>query len=502
MAQSNFHLDNYYQSPVDKLVTIKAITVLPFTDNTKGIYAKSFNEFVTEQVENNPKWRHEKIELIGRTPFLSDLEKDPNILLGYSKNVSSDAFIVGRVNKTENSIAMTLALFLAKDGLLFAKEESLNIQETNFSDLRAPMKSLLDKLFQQIPYDGMILSRKDNLVTLNLSKSDGILNGQDLTVAAIIKIKRHPKFNFLINSEKTILGKLRVKKVDDSLTFAEIVVEKEKGSIQKNAKIVGSHLASFSNKITSTKAMQNYIPGAKPANEHSMSGSTVGERWKPVPPPTFGKVGISGGIGLMKKDSGSAFSEDNIIPSITLDGEVWINNQWSAHALIHQGITSIGDPDNQANLSLNQSAYELLGGFNFRLGGVYGTKFELLAGYSRFTSSVENANPSKFSTLRYSGIKVGGDVITPITGNDILVGASLFLFLKPKLKERPGPSGSSSDNSVTQFRVYGLKKWQENFYFKGILKYDNFSTSFAREITASSLGERTVSVNLGIDYYF
>ena len=39
-AKFNVKSDSYYKSSVDKLITIKSIAVLPFTDNTKGIYSK------------------------------------------------------------------------------------------------------------------------------------------------------------------------------------------------------------------------------------------------------------------------------------------------------------------------------------------------------------------------------------------------------------------------------------------------------------------------------
>ena len=170
----------------------------------------------------------------------------------------------------------------------------------------------------------------------------------------------------------------------------------------------------------------------------SAAGVTTAPRWKPTLPPTFGKVEVMAGAGLMKKDSGNAFSEDNLISQLSLEGEVWINDKWSAHSMVELGIAKIGDPDSQADLSVNQSSFELLGGYNFRMGGAYDTKFEILAGFSSFSSSVENPSPNKFTSIRYSGIKLGADVITPVSQKkDLLAGASLFLLLKPKLKERP-----------------------------------------------------------------
>ena len=145
-AQSHFHLDNYYQSPTDKLITIKSIVVLPFTDNTKGIYSKPFHAYVQNYIDENPKWNLENIEIIGRIPYVSDLERDPKKILNYAKSVRTDAFIAGRATRTENSVNISLALFLAKDGLLLAKEEIKNITEAGLQKLNSPFKQALHKL--------------------------------------------------------------------------------------------------------------------------------------------------------------------------------------------------------------------------------------------------------------------------------------------------------------------------------------------------------------------
>ncbi len=496
-AKKNVKSDNYYKSDVDQLLTVKSIAVLPFTDNTKGIYSKPFEAFVKNWVEENPKWNLGKIQTLGRTPTLTDLENNPEQIRKYARNSNSDAFIAGKAIRSDSGLNIYLGLFLAKDGLLIAKEDIKNISQADFKGLNSPFKNILNKLLKHLPYDGMILSRKDKLVTLNLSKADGIMNGQDLTVASIIHMERHPKFNFIISNEKTILGKLRVKKVDDSLTFAEIVVEKEQGSIQKDSKIVGANFVAYGSQM-----MSNYNPNATGTSAGS-GNTTRGQRWRPTMPPTFGKAEVTFGLGLLKATNGNSFSENNIYPSVTFDGEVWINDFWSAHALTKQGIATLADPNGGTDISVHTSSYELLGGYNYRMGGAYGTKIEVLAGYAQYSTKVDGANPNRFTSAKYSGLKVGADIQTPITdGNDILAGASVFLFLKPRLKESPSPSGTSSDSSITMFKAYGLKKFRENLYILGALNYDLYSTSFAHRITASSASQRDLTFNLGINYFF
>ena len=87
---------------------------------------------------------------------------------------------------------------------------------------------MLKDVLKKIPYDALVLSRQGNLITVNLGKKDGIEKGKVLTVIQIIKEQRHPKFGILIKTDKEILGKIKLLKIDDNLSFGKIIVEKEK----------------------------------------------------------------------------------------------------------------------------------------------------------------------------------------------------------------------------------------------------------------------------------
>ena len=66
-----------------------------------------------------------------------------------------------------------------------------------------------------------------------------------LSVVQLIQVHRHPKFNFLVKTEKEIFGKIKILKVDETLSFGVVVTEKEKGAIKKNSKIASLDFVTY-----------------------------------------------------------------------------------------------------------------------------------------------------------------------------------------------------------------------------------------------------------------
>ena len=126
-----------------------------------------------------------------------------------------------------------MSLFLTRDGLLFSEYNKRNLKQFELNQVKDEVRKQLQEIVKKIPYQGLVLSRTKNRVTINLGKRDGVSKEQILSVIQVIKMNRHPKFKFIIDTEKEILGKVRLLKVDDSLSFGKIVTEKEPGAISK-----------------------------------------------------------------------------------------------------------------------------------------------------------------------------------------------------------------------------------------------------------------------------
>lgn len=226
-----------FTSDVDDLLTLEKVSVLPFTDNLQGIYARPLEAHFITLVEQMHRWDFVPANSSGPILAPEELEAAPDKALQIGKSIAADGFFAVRVIKGPAGVTIHVSLFLSKDGKLLSQAILKDYQRFDLNDLKEQMQRLLSEIVTRLPYAGRVMSRDGNRVTVNLGLRDGIQNGQLLSVIQILKANRHPKFNFLIKTEKEIFGKIKILKVDETLSFGTVVTEKEKGAIQKNAKI-------------------------------------------------------------------------------------------------------------------------------------------------------------------------------------------------------------------------------------------------------------------------
>ncbi|MGE0762773.1 MAG: hypothetical protein AB7N80_05800 [Bdellovibrionales bacterium] len=503
-----------YKSEVDELLTIATISVLPFSDNVQGIYARPLENHFNETLGKMHRWNLTPVNSVGPVLSPEELAEDLDRAKQMAGGISADAFFAARISKGPNGIAIVLSLFLTRDAKLLATATLKDGKRFDLNDLKGELDGLLNKVLAQIPYQGRIMSRDNQRVTINIGKKDGIQPSQVVSVIQLIGLTRHPKFNFLISSEKEIIGRVKILKVDDTLSFGTVVSEKEKGAVRKNAKISGLDFVNYPD----TDSLDD-PSGSKGLNERPDSKVSFGDNptvWVPRKAPTFGQVGARLGNTLYNASMdvtgvGSLSSSTSLAPSVLLDGELWVTSTLSVHAGFKQGIIPIDNPragasPNKLNQSLTQ--YEFLVGYNYRFGAnLWGPSVEALVGYFNYRLYVDTSAPQAYTTMNYTGIKAGVRGQFPITPDNVWsAGAEMFIIFKGRLGETPVTSGDESDNTINMFGVFGLRKITENL--KGVMKLDfeqystNFSGAGTRTEPATSSSQRHTTLSAGVAYMF
>ncbi len=511
-----------YVSQADDQVSINRVAILPVTDNLDGIYARPLESELINHVKKNHQWDIVENNL-SETPSIVDLEENPKEMAKLSSRLETDAILVCRINKGPGGTSIRLDLFLKRDNKLFAQEVLKDFPRFEINELKEQLANLYAKLIAKIPYSGQILSRQQNRVTINIGKSDGINKDQILSVIQIIKLNRHPKFNFIINTEKEILGKIKILKVDDNLSFATIITEKEKSAIRKGAKISGIDFVNYS----VPDELSNPSQKSESLNDRQDSNVSFGKapsEWVPTPPPMFGLVGIKLGLGTFGESMnltnttaslspGGQDGKSPFYPSLDLYGELWLNPKWQMRAEIMQGVISTSNPragSTPSNLNDSLSYYSLAVGYNFLLrNDFFGPKIRLDFGLMSYRMFVDSSQPESFTTVNYSGILVGITGVLPIDNrSNLVIGATFNLVLLPKLVEQPEASGGGPTNNVNSFSLFLEKKIRENIKFVSSLDFLLVSTSFsgvgnrAGGEYATSLSQRLTTANFGIAYLF
>jgi hypothetical protein len=498
-----------YVSPVDASLTIRKITVLPVSDNLEGIYAHPAEVQLITLVRDSHRWDFVDAQAAGALPApiatIGELEEDPELMKKIVQNVDTDAVLAAGLTRGPNGISVRLDLFLKSDGKLMAQELLRDHQRFEVAELREQLKIMYQKLVSHLPYDGLVLSRQGNRVTVNLGKSDGLSKDQVITVVQIFAVNRHPKFGFIVSSEKEILGQIKIAKVDDTLSFGLIISEKERNAIQKLSKISGINQFKYDDTDSLTQGSSQRI-GDRP--ESKLIFGKDPKEWLPVRSPTFGLVRVDGALGIFSNHvdlASQGLQGDSIFyPSLHVGGDLWITPEWTFRADVSQGVVSTSNPRSGSSpSSLNEimGRYDVLGVYNFLLRDeFFGPKIELSFGYALYKTFVDSSSPVAFTTTNFSGLILGLGGSFPVTADGVwFAGGQFNIWLLPTLNEEPVTSGASNKPTVTEFSLFGEEKIAENIRLHGALNFASYGATFSgygTRVNGSGAAEKTSSLSI------
>ncbi len=502
-----------FRSDVDDLLTVERVSVMPFTDNLQGIYSRPLEAHFISTIDKMHRWDYVPASPSG--PILSpeELEASPDKVKQLSQNMGADAFFVSRISKGPNGVTIHMSLFLTKDGKLLAQAVLKDYKQFNIEDLKEQTQRLLAEIVARLPYAGRILSREANRVTVNLGQKDGLQKNQMLSVIQIVQAHRHPKFHFLIKTEKEIFGKVKILKVDETLSFGVVVSEKERGAIQKNAKIGSIDFVTYSGgeSLSLTPPPEDALSNRE---DGAIAFGKDPREWQPQRPASFGQVGARFGMSQFSGSTqvsgvGALESSTFLAPSVLLEGELWITPEWTFRARFKQGIVPVENPRSGSTPGdLNQSLtyYEAVGGYRLRFGPYGWSPYaEPFFGYMTYKLFTDNASPEAYTTQQFSGFKFGVNGASPMGDRgEYGIGGEFAMVWKPTVKESPVTSGDSSEAQVVQFGVLGFKKMGERLKIQANLDFEMYSANFSgagtRAESASSSSHRFTTLSGGLYY--
>lgn len=509
-----------YVSEIDNQLTLRKFTVLPVTDNLDGIYARPLENQLIELIQKDHHWEYVEAKIAGAVLTPAELEGSAEQVRKIGTALGVDAVFAAKATKGPEGIGILLDLFLSYDGQLFAQEQALKLTQFEIKDLQSKMAELYGKIITKIPYQGLVLSRSGTRVTVNLGKKDGVAKDQVVSAVQIIKLNRHPRFGFIINTEKEILGKIKLQKVEESLSFGAIVTEKEKGAIKKFTKISGIDFVSYNDAPGFRGYEDERESLEKPGNKVAFGNNP--EEWKPVRPATFGEVSLALGLGSYTLNSSISSGGTTINPnrnepvilSLRLGSELWVTPNWLLEAELRQSVFSAPNPRSGSSpspLNIALSKYGLLFGYNFliRNGEFFGPKVSLLFGFTQFQTTIDDSSPPAFVSTSYRGFTTGLKGSFPIDPQQIWkLGAKFYVVFSPSISESPYRMGDSSNNTMTWYSLFASKRVGQRLEITGTLDFELYSSSFTgggslpggdRGISAS---QRVTTLSGGVAYLF
>lgn len=504
-----------YVSPVDQDLTIKSIFIYPIVDNMKNVYGNPVTENLKATLEKDKQWVLVN-DGVDKKHTPEELEENSNLVKSILVSTKSDALLAGRISKGPGGISIKLTLYVGKEGLPIGQETLTNFDGYELKDLNLQVEGLVKKLKAKLPYNASILSRKGNLVTVNLGSYSGLRANAELTAVQIYKIDRHPKFKILVNSENIILGKIVINKVDEFISFGTVVSERESNLISQGSKILVDRQIVYPPSMLTADGKLNNDIGQR--GDAQLAFGEQPTEWLPERTPSFGKVGILIGLGgytlSNTLSTGGVSSSAQVVPSIHVNGELWISPNWFSQLLIRSfafttSNTMSGSSPGTLNVNANQTS--LIGGYNFLIhDDFFGPKIQLSAGLSTMKAFVDNSSPTAFESVTYSGLMLGIAGSFPMQLKDkkspLNIGGKLDFFLNPSLSESPTTSGGSSSNLITAFSIFSEYQFSQRMGFKSEMTFNLFSSSFSgagsRPQPASSASHSITTIAAGLQYMF
>jgi hypothetical protein len=504
-----------YVSADDGDITLKSVVMTTGKDNVQGIFAKPLSEELLKIVESEHFFEVPQAPLEGDFD-LDDLRANPKQVNALVTKAGTDGLLHLQISKGQIGLRMELGLFTRTSGLLWAYSEFVEKQKFDHDYLRGTIKIMYEQIINQLPYQGLVLSRSGSKVTVNRGTSAGLRPDQEINVIQVLSVKRHPQFQFVTHVEKQIVGKIRLIKTDETLSFGHILFEQEPQVIQPGLKLLLREPVSYPNLVLSqNEGVIDHLMG-RPDAEVMMKGDA--KEWLPQSVPTFARVHALLGWGEFNTTtnlatSGSQEGLTSFALNAQFDADLWINRTWFIRAGINQGSAQVKNPlSGSAPTRLNYSiqSTKLALGYDFEVASsIYGPRIQALLGVSQFHAKVTESNPTSFTTTDYNSNVVGlvgympVDDLSPKWG----LGAEIWYHLSPSVTEKPVTSGDPENLYLSQIAGSVYYNWTPNLYWIFRLSIDSARSDFSG--TGTRLGEMATSteinwrrIDVGVEYLF
>lgn len=504
-AQSN----SPFVSAVDQDLTIKTVTAVPFTDNINGIYAKPLYLKFQDLLTNDKLWAYSGLPDNTTTPL--DLDENPAAVQGFLNTAKAQGLFSFRITKGPKGLNGKLIFFVGNSGQPLLQEELTDYPGFDIADLQKRLAGMYEKIKARLPYRGMILSRRGQEVTINLGFRNGLKNGDEISVIQILKVNRHPKLKFMVGTEKEILGKIKVFKTDEYLSFAYVTYEKEPNTVQPTAKLLPQEFIQYAEPVVQNGQV---IAGLENRKDRDLSYGDNPREWLPQQAPQYGRIALLAGLGSYNistnLSTGSIDAGTSMAPEIAVKGELWLSSEWNILYGIRQSVFSVNNPlsgSTPGHLNMSLSSYNVMGAYNFLMSDdFFGPKIQLSAGYATYNSHSDQSTPIAFTNMNYGGLLFGLSGQFPLTTEVPMdLGAQFNMFLSPSMSESSA-SGDSSSNTINQFGFFGIYHLKSRFKIRGEINFEYYSSDFsgtgAGTHTSTNTTQKLTSFMGGIEYLF
>ncbi len=500
-----------YTSEIDQKINLRTITLAPVYDNVNRVYADPIQKLLIELLQNDKVWGYSAFPESNKKLFVETYDTNSKDVLEALNNTGSQGLLTAIITKGPNGLSATLRLYTADQGLILAEESFQDLTTFEIPKLREEFITLYQNIKNKLPYRAFIMSRRGLEVTFNAGSKSGLNVGQELAIAQIIKVNRHPKLKYLVSTEKEIIGRVQITKVEPYLSFAQIIFEKEAGVVAVGAKLLPTDSISYPRPVINSSG--EVIDDKVTALSHATSEPAD----TPSPPAPVTERMVSGkallllGVGQFAEsgrfNSGATVeSSQALAPSLLLGAEFWFRKNWFANLNLMQSNFSASNTfttSSPANLNYSYAKYAASVGYFFLLrDNFHGPKLSTQLGYAMYKTDVTDTNPTAFTSTNSGGI------LAKVTGSFPLqpeypfsIGASFDIMLTSQFTESPQTSGAASAR-ISSFGLNTSFQASKVLQYRFDLNFDQIQAEFGGAGLKRSSTVKMTTQLFGIEYLF
>lgn len=519
-----------YTSLVDEKIILKTITLAPVYDNVNNIYADPIQKLLVDLLQSDKVWGYSEFPDFDKKIFIEKFDNQPNDVIEVLAKTKSQGLLTAFITKGPRGLNAKLKLFTQDQGLILAEEAFQDLNTFEVSKLRESFVTMYYNIKNKLPYRGYVLSRRGVDVTLNLGSMNGVKLGQELTLAQILKLNRHPKLKTMVGVEKEIIAKVKVTQVEPYLSFAQITFEKETGVVAVGAKVLPSEYVAYPvPQINTQGAVVGDFPPqtARPPlisevdpDAPKLDRSLEAEKESLLDKHnTFGVFTAQGVITQYKESSeltngSTASSSNNMAPGIYLGVQlnvlpnIFVDFNTQMNFFGGDNMLSGSTP---FHLNYTYTRYGGSIGYNYDLVDEEETsadpiKLSAAVGFASIKTSVSDTTPTSLTSTQTDAVVLQLKAAMPLTPDyPAYIGAKFDIYLSPKLSESPVNSGNSKP-SITSLGVFGQYSVSDKVRVRADVGVTNINASFSGAATrvnpAKSTSIQTLNEQIGIEYLF
>lgn len=514
-----------YTSLADQNILIKTVTLAPVYDNMNGIYSEPIQKLLVDLLQSDKSWGYAEINGFDKNSFIENYDLNPNNVLETLSKSRAEGLLTAFITKGPRGISAKLKLFTHDQGYILSEESVEDLNAFEVSKVQKTFATMYQNIKNKLPYRGYVLSRRGLDVTISLGSINGVTAGQELTLAQIIKLNRHPKLKTLVGVEKEIIAKIKVEKVDPYLSFAKIIFEKETGVVDVGAKVLPTEFITYpapklnekgevvgdTNTPRVVPAIQTETPpAAAPQASVSEQKSEVLDRQNSTGVLTAQGVimqysetnNLTNGLSVTSKSSFAPGAKLGVLYNFTKDYFLDFNTQFNTFSADN------GLPGSTPfSLSYSFMRYSLAVGYNYTYDeDPNGISFVGSLGLDNYKTTVSVSSPVALTSTETNTLALHLKAIMPLAPDyPFSIGARFDLALSPTMSESPVNSGSAKA-SITSLGFFGIYPINEKLRARVDLDLTNITSRFSGAATranpAGSAAIEMISEMFGVEYLF